>query len=291
VYGFELQMPPVDFFILVMTVVLITAGGYIINDYFDRKTDLLNHPDTVIVGKVISRRLAMFLHLLFNGLALLGGAYISYKIHYPLLTIIFLSVEGLLWFYSTTYKRQLLLGNIIVSFLTAVVPFMVVVFEIPLLNQYYAVSIIKNNLDLSILFKWVGGFSVFAFLINLLREIIKDAEDFEGDIAYGRNSVPIVWGIKVTKAIVLFLIASIISGVFYIYINHLMFDVLGRFEWLTTLYLIVFLIIPLIALISLVIHANKKEDYHKCSQLSKLIMITGVLYAVLFRVHVIQNIF
>jgi 4-hydroxybenzoate polyprenyltransferase len=200
-------------------------------------------------------------------------------------------VEGLLWFYSTTYKRQLLLGNIIVSFLTAVVPFMVVVFEIPLLNQYYAVSIIKNNLDLSILFKWVGGFSVFAFLINLLREIIKDAEDFEGDIAYGRNSVPIVWGIKVTKAIVLFLIASIITGVFYIYINHLMFDVLGRFEWLTTLYLIVFLIIPLIALISLVIHANKKEDYHKCSQLSKLIMITGVLYAVLFRVHVIQNIF
>ena len=111
-----LQFPWYDFIVLVAATVFITAGGYVINDYFDIKTDLINK-GKVIVGTKIPRRKAMMWHNIFNIAGVAVGFYISWRAGYIWLGTLFLMVSGLLYFYSASYKRQFLIGNIIVAIL------------------------------------------------------------------------------------------------------------------------------------------------------------------------------
>jgi 4-hydroxybenzoate polyprenyltransferase len=194
-----LQFPWYDFILLVLATVFITAGGYVINDYFDIKTDLINK-GKVIVGTKIPRRKAMMWHNIFNIAGVAVGFYISWKAGYMMMGALFLIVSGLLYFYSASYKRQFLIGNLIVAILTAMVPLLVVFYEWPALYRYYVVNAVKMP-ELNFIFYWVGGFALFAFLTNLTREIIKDIEDFEGDVTYGRNTLPIVIGVVTSKII------------------------------------------------------------------------------------------
>src|SRR5664279_6661839 len=195
----SLQFPWYDFILLVAATVFITAGGYVINDYFDIKTDLINK-GKVIVGTKIPRRKAMMWHSIFNIAGVAAGFYISYKSGYFWLGILFLVVSGLLYFYSASYKRQFLIGNIIVALLTAMVPMLVVFYEWPALYKYYIINAVSLP-PMNFIIYWIGGFSLFAFLTNLIREIIKDIEDFEGDLAYGRNTIPVVIGILSAKVV------------------------------------------------------------------------------------------
>ncbi|NJO93104.1 MAG: UbiA family prenyltransferase [Chloroflexia bacterium] len=128
-FDFVLQMSEFDFFILMLATVCLTAAGYVINDYFDTKTDSLNRPKTVIVGKSISRRSAMAIHIVLNAIGVIGGFYASWKVGHPKFGFIFVLAAGILWYYSTTYKRQFLVGNLIVSLLTAMVPLMVILLK------------------------------------------------------------------------------------------------------------------------------------------------------------------
>ena len=190
------QLPVSLFVILVIATVFITAGGYAINDYFDRKMDRVNKPQSLIVGRLIYPRHAMAYHLFFSITGIILGCWVALKSGQLFLGLLFFVVAGLLWFYSTTYKRELLLGNMVVALLTALVPFIVLLFELPLLAHHYgsdAGPIVRN------LMTWVVGFALFAFLLNLIREMMKDAEDFEGDQAYGKNTVAVAWGIKATQ--------------------------------------------------------------------------------------------
>ncbi|MCK4746009.1 MAG: UbiA family prenyltransferase, partial [Bacteroidales bacterium] len=115
VNGFEPQLDHFHFFLLVFSSIAITAAGYVINDYFDMKTDLLNRPSTVIVGRKISRRWAMILHIVLNTTGVFTGVYLSWYVGMPGFGLAYVLAAGLLWFYSTTYKRQFLIGNLIVS--------------------------------------------------------------------------------------------------------------------------------------------------------------------------------
>jgi len=272
VNSFDLQFSELDFAFLVLSTVLLSAAGYVINDYFDTKTDSLNRPDTVVVGKYISRRSAIIVHIVFNVIAIILGFYISYKIHLWKLGAIFVIITGILWYYSSTYKRQFLIGNIIVALLTAMVPLMVVLYEIPLLNIEFKDTLLKYHINFNNLFFWVSGFSFFAFLSTLIREIVKDIEDFEGDQAYGRNTLPIVLGLKTTKTIVVSLIAITIAamvGVYSAFLN----------DTISLVYLIVALILPFLFLAYKIIRASKKSDYHMANILSKIIMLAGLLYS------------
>ena len=118
--GMHLQLSELLFFMLMLSTVFITAAGYVINDYFDTRTDEVNRPKTVIVGKDLSRRFAISLHWTLSALGVVLGAAVTVSIGKPFLTLVFLIVPGLLWFYSTSYKRQLLTGNLLVALLTAV---------------------------------------------------------------------------------------------------------------------------------------------------------------------------
>lgn len=280
VNGFELQMDSFHFTLLVLSSILITAAGYVINDYFDTKTDMLNRPGTVLVGKNISRRMAMLMHIILNFLGVGIGFYLSIKVGIFAFGLAYFLASGVLWFYSTTYKRQFLIGNLIVAIFTAMVPFIVVVFEVPLLNRMYREVLIQHNINFNNILAWVGGFAIFAFLTTLIREIIKDIEDFEGDKAFGRNTLPVVLGIKTTKIIVIALILVNIGLLFYVYIRYLLWMINGRIDFITMLYFLFFIVIPFVYLAHQVIIAETRAHYHRANNLTKLIMLPGILYSV-----------
>lgn len=279
---FKLQFSELHFFFLVMATVFITAAGYVINDYFDTKTDLVNRPDTVILGKVLNRRWAILLHIFFNTIGIGLGTYISFYIGLPILSLVFVFITGILWFYSTTYKRQFLIGNVIVAVLTALVPLMVILFEIPLLNKEYGLLMKEMRVDFTHIIMWVSAFSLFAFLLTMIREIIKDVEDFEGDSAYGRKTMPIVLGVLNSKIVIITFILTTLFSLLYINFRFLN-------DFITLIYFIAFLIIPLVFLVYRIIISEDKKDYHKASNLSKVIMLAGIFYALVANYIIIQN--
>ena len=268
------QLSDFQFLCLVLATILLTAAGYVINDYFDTKTDLLNRPDRVIVGKTISRRIAMTIHIILNVLGIGFGFYVSFSIGMPYLGFVFALVTGLLWFYSTTYKRQFLIGNILVAFLTSLVPFMVAVFEIPPLLQNYNEILSSYQTSLLHIVYWIGGFSFFAFMTTLIRELIKDMEDFEGDRVIGRKSMPVVLGLRGTTFIIIALIVITIIALLWVYLIYLT-------DNLTLSYIVIGLILPLFFLVFLLIKASSQKGYHFASIFSKFIMLAGMGYALI----------
>lgn len=271
---FKLQFNEIYFAMLVISTMLITGAGYVINDYFDIKTDAYNKPDDVIVGRKISRRATMLIHLILNITGILLGVFISFAINLPILSLIFLLIPGILWFYSTTYKRQFLIGNIIVAFLTGLVPFMVVLFEVPALNDTYGEIMIDYQASFNILFWWVGAFAIFAFWLTLIRELIKDMEDYEGDREYGRSSLPVKMGLWFSKAIVLVFLVIFLSGLLWVY-----FMFIPNIS--TLIYMSIAIVIPTLYLIFRLTLSQKQKDYRLCSLISKGIMLSGILYSVL----------
>ncbi len=277
---FELQFGELQFFLLVLSTVFIAGAGYIINDYFDTRTDMINKPARVVVGVEVGRRQAMILHAMLNIIGVGIGIYLGFYIKLPALSLVFMLATGLLWFYSTTYKRQFLVGNLSVSFLTGLVPLMVVLFEIPLLNRAYGQQMLLHHASFSYIFAWVAGFSFFAFLSTLIRELIKDAEDFEGDSAYGMKTVPIVLGPGWTKVIVLGLISLTLGALILVLLKYILFSV-DPADYYSLAYFILMLIVPFVLLSIRLILAKDKRDYHRASTLIKLIMLFGILYSVL----------
>ncbi len=271
----ELQFPWYDFILLVAATVFIASGGYVINDYFDIKTDLINK-GKVIVGTKIPRHRAMMLHNIFNLTGVSAGFYVSWKAGYFWLGVLFLVVSGLLYFYSATYKRQFLIGNIIIAVLTAMVPLLVAFYEWPALYRYYTINAISLP-DINIIFYWVGGFAIFAFLTTLTREIIKDIEDFEGDVAYGRNTVPVVIGILSSKIVSISLIIITIAAL-YLTWHFFIYDTI------TLIYLSVAIVLPLLYVIYKLVISIDRKQLHSASSIMKIVMLTGILYSVVVKV-------
>jgi 4-hydroxybenzoate polyprenyltransferase len=291
-YKLLLEFPFLYFLGLVMSVILIAASGYLINDYFDIQADTVNRPDKVVIGKYIKTDVAYKIYYVMNFCAFGISLYISYKINNISLFVIFPVTAGLLWFYSTTYKRQFLIGNILISLIVASVPYLVVLFDItPVLKNNHE-YLMAYNLNFSVIFTWIGAFALFAFLVNLVREFIKDAEDFAGDMLYGRNTLPIVMGLKWTKIIISGLTTFIIIGLGWIFFKYLgytyVYDSTGNeaerhFDFITFLYFLLLIITPLVILIYIILIATDKQKYTLASKILKLVMITGVMFAVIVR--------
>ncbi|HNX85613.1 MAG TPA: geranylgeranylglycerol-phosphate geranylgeranyltransferase [Bacteroidales bacterium] len=260
-----------DFFILVLITLLIAAGGYVINDYFDVKIDQINRPDKVAVNRVITPRQAIKLHMILNALAILLGFYLAYRVKAISMALIFPFLSGLLWIYSAKYKRILIWGNVIVSFLSAFVILIVWLFEFfwirldPLLFS----ALIPD-------LQWVNrvffAYALFAFLVTLFREVIKDMEDVQGDQPYDCRTLPVVSGLRFTSRIVsgLILITMLLLG----YSQYLLYQTgLDYLFW----YFLVAVQLPALYLLIKLQQAKEKEDYHSLSTLSKIIMLAGIL--------------
>ncbi|MGE0566675.1 MAG: geranylgeranylglycerol-phosphate geranylgeranyltransferase [Bacteroidia bacterium] len=268
------------FGLIVLSTLLIAAAGYIINDYFDIKTDLINHPETVVVGKVIKRRMAIILHILFTTVGIILGAFTAFKTGYLRLAGFHVIAAILLWFYSTNFKKQLLVGNVVVSLLTASVPFLTFVFELAYLqktipnfsNDYSSVILSASKITLI--------FCLFAFITSLAREIVKDLEDVKGDAATGGKTLPISLGINTAKTTTLFLIAITIILLLIVVYNSAKYR--GQYLTIPNLYILVGLILPLSSLIVLVIKAKHAKHYKLVSTLLKVIMLIGIFYCFIY---------
>jgi 4-hydroxybenzoate polyprenyltransferase len=273
----SLQLPEYLFVLLVIATVFTAAAGYVINDYFDRKIDRINKPRSVVLGKYIYPRHGMAWHLFFSITGALLGVFVSFRAHVLYLSLIFFMVSGLLWFYSTTYKRQLLLGNIIVSLLTAMVPFMVLLYELPLLAHVYgsdAKPIVR------ILMIWVLGFAVFAFLLNMAREIVKDAQDLDGDKIYGKQTVPVIWGLPAARAII---VSLLLFTIFLLILSWLRFV----HDPYTLAYFAVLLVLPLLIVTAMILFNRSNAAFTPASLLLKFIMLAGLGY--MLAVHLIMQ--
>jgi len=260
----------IDFLILVVSTCLITAAGYVINDYFDIRADLINR-GSIIVGNTVTRRMAMMYHNVFNVLGVIGGTYVSARVGFVWLGIFFVLISGLLWFYSTTYKRQLLVGNIIVALLVALVPMMVVVYDAGPIYRYYSQTA-PDFPGVAVLFWWVGGFALFAFMTTLTREIIKDMEDCEGDRETGRKTLPVIMGLSFCRLVVVVLALTTILLLFFVWNRYVT-------DRITFIYVSLLLALPLAIVIYRVITAKDKEHLHFASRVMKLVMLFGILYS------------
>lgn len=268
----------VSFWLLVTSTTLIAAAGYIINDYFDVKTDIINHPETVVIDKTIKRRTAMLLHLIFSGVGLLLGAWLAYRCFALRLVLFQVVAISLLWYYSTHFKKQLLTGNLVIAFLTSIIPFMPLAYEmfngVHVNTAYFDQEPEKLKLLLVITFLFSG----FAFLTSLIREIVKDMEDFKGDIQTGCKTMPIAWGIITTKTVTFFLII--------ITIGVLGFSVLKLWHWhqkTASFYLIMTIFIPLCILILQILKAKTPFHFKIASLLLKFIMLFGIAFTFIIK--------
>lgn len=278
--GLQLELDHSLFFLIVLSTVLIAAGGYIINDYFDVKTDLINHPDTVVVDKVIKRRMAIILHLSITTLGLALGFFVALKTGYLRLMGFHLLSATLLWFYSTDLKKSLLLGNLLVALLSASVAFMPFVFEMGLMHKLdpdflnHEWQVVLSGLKISLLF------CLFAFITSLAREIIKDIEDYKGDKATGGHTMPIQWGMNVSKITVFFLL--LITALLLLFVVYNSVKTYRVFLSLPNLYILVLLVLPLLFLSVKVLRSVSSKQFKSSSLLLKLIMLAGLCYSFIY---------
>lgn len=270
--GVEPVLSGFSFLLIVLACILTAAAGYIINDIHDRAIDKINKPDRLLVGELISVRSAENLYLLLNLAAIAIGIYVSYSTNLRSLSLLFPLVAGILYFYSTTYKTILLFGNILVAALSALIPFTVILYDLPLIHQKYKPFIGVSDFNFNPEIIAFIAYAVFAFIISLFRELIKDIEDFEGDKAFGKNTVPVALGTLWSKKIAFMLLFILMGAIGFTTLKYL-------HDPISLTYLTGLLIAPLGYVAVLLVKARNASDFSYISRLSKVIMLLGISYA------------
>ena len=277
--GIGLTMENWQFICLTLAVVLITAGGNVINDYFDQQIDKVNKPDKVIVGRFVKRRVAMGGHIILSGLGIVLGTLVSFSIGKPIYSILFLATVGILWWYSTNLKRLFLVGNITVALLSALVPLIVGLFEIPAL-RVDTIDLLLIDMEVEAietffteLWYWVLGYALFAFIGTLVRELQKDMADVPGDKAAGCQTAPIVLGFSVARYLSLFQHLLLLVGLL----------VLRKLSWFDNTfsyyYIGIAVILPVMISAGLTVMAEHRKQFVWAGMIIKLAMVTAILYA------------
>ena len=265
------------FYVLSGSSVLIAAAGYIINDYFDLNIDTINKPERLVVDHGISRRWAMFFHFIFSLAGILMGFYIGLENGNWFIGTANTGVAILLWVYSTSFKKRAVIGNVIISMLTSwtlLVVYFYLAFNEDLIRQD-TVSI----QEIQKLFRIAILYAAFAFIITFIREVVKDMEDVEGDRKYGCKTMPIIWGIQVTK-----LVASIFSVFLLALMLLALIYILQLKLWAPALYHLFLIMLPGGYTFYLLQNANTSADFGKVSTWIKLVMLSGILSMLLFKI-------
>ena len=275
--AFGEQLPGSILLLIILATVFIAAGGYVINDYFDVKIDRINRPDELIVTRSISKPAAMHLSLSLSGIGIVCGIVAAILLRSLTIGILFILVPGLLWFYSSSYKRLFMIGNLIIALLAALTPMLVALANVAVLQLRYATILPYTTLQHD-LYAWLGGFALFAFLLTWIREIVKDMQDQMGDRELECHSMPVVWGDLWTKIFVTALIVLTIAIIGHLWYHVLPFPI--RWTSLSTRYIAFGIIIPLLGSIGLLWAAKIPSDYKTCQQLIKFTMLLGMLYSI-----------
>ncbi|MEM6684798.1 MAG: geranylgeranylglycerol-phosphate geranylgeranyltransferase [Bacteroidota bacterium] len=256
----------------VLATVFIAAGGNIINDIFDVQTDRINKPHKQFIGTFISKKIAFPLYIAFSLIGIGLGSYVSFSIDFPELSLIFIGIALLLFLYSSHLKSVPILGNVVVSLLVASSLLILIAFKVncePLSRKhvhfFYGISLIA-----------IKVYAVFAFLINLIREMVKDIEDINGDYNANITTLPIILGRNRVNKIVAFL-----AGITILFTLYCIREFLQE-QTVMTIYILVTILLPLLYFIVKVWQADTKREYRMLSSLLKLIMLFGILSTVVY---------
>jgi 4-hydroxybenzoate polyprenyltransferase len=259
---------------LIIASVFIASAGYIINDYFDLNIDRINKPEKNVVDSVISRRWVILWHLLLSLAGIIATAIaVSFQKWYLILANVVCVI--LLWLYSTSFKRQLLIGNIVIAILTAWTILILFFSQVP----YYAAFNSPDEVTVK-LFRVAFLYAGFAFIITIIREAIKDVEDMEGDRRYGCKTLPIVAGVTATKIYTAVWIVVLVAALVVLQLYILQFQ-----WWWAILYLTFGVIIPLLYLFVKHYKAKSSQEFAKLSSLTKWITLAGILSMIFFRIY------
>jgi len=262
-------------YLLALSSVLIAAGGNIINDYFDVNIDLINKPHKVIISKYIHRHWAILWHILLSLAGVLLGLFIEFKTHAYLLGLTNLLCVVLLFIYSIVLKRKPLSGNIVIALLTAWTVLVVTFCES---NVLFAEG---SHLPISKITRLTFLYGGFAFILALVREMIKDMEDVNGDSRYNCRTFPIVFGMNAAKIYVAVWVVVLLALLAIMTIYVLQFG-----WWLSAAYCAGLLIVPTVQLLKKLFRSSQSKEYHEISSLVKWIMLTGILTMLFLILHI-----
>lgn len=263
------------FLILCLSSVFIAAAGYVINDYFDLNIDLVNKPGRMVVDRSISRRWAIFFHLFFSFAGVLMGFYIGLQNGNWIIGFANMGCVFVLWFYSTTFKKKLLTGNILISLLTAWVVF--VVYLLTVQQSFHLMHPVQPGAHQKLL-RLAILYSSFAFVITLIREVVKDIEDMDGDAKYGCKTMPIVWGVSFSKVFTSIWLVILLALLLIVFFYVLQFKM-----WIAAAYNLVLIILPAAYCLYLLFNAKHTKDFAALSKWIKAVIFTGIVSMVLFK--------
>ncbi|WP_291868695.1 geranylgeranylglycerol-phosphate geranylgeranyltransferase [Maribacter sp.] len=245
-----------NLFVIILASTLVIASGYIINNFYDSDKDLINKPRKTMLDRLVSQRFKLTTYFILNFLAAFAASYVSFK------AVLFFSayIFGI-WFYSHKLKKIAFVGNFISATL-AIAPF-------------FAVFVYYKNFE-NVIFVH----AMFLFLLILVREMIKDLENMKGDLAQGYRTIPILYGVKVSKTIIASLILlTLIPSLLLITEFHV--GLMNYYFMACILLFILFLI--------LLLKADSKKNFVWLHNILKLIIIAGVFSILLIDVDLVLN--
>ena len=260
-----------QFLLLLTATVAIAAAGNVINDIYDLPIDIINKPKKIIVGKAISEKQAFTYFIILNIVGVLSGFLLANQLGKPGLAGIFIAISALLYMYATQIKAMLLVGNLLISVLVAFSILIVVVFD------FYPLTVVGLTTTQKEVSGIVLHYAIFAFAINLIREIVKDLEDINGDKNGGINTLAIALG-RSRAAMIVFVLAAILTCSIALYLYIYLYD-----TQLLSIYFLLLVVSPLLYFCIQAWSAESKNDFHRLSQLLKLIMFTGMCSLICYK--------
>lgn len=289
VYGIDIMFPNWGFYMLMLATMLIAAGGYVINDYFDVRIDSVNRSKKMIVGVSISRRKAIAMHLWLSIFGLGCGIAATIAAHKFWYIFIFIGAFVMLWVYSRDLKKSTFWGNLLIAMLSGLVPLLVGI------TEYFAIADSISYWDIchiravKMAMQVIIFFSVFAFLFTLMREIVKDCEDIEGDKLNSVRSIPIKIGLKKTNVIVSVLATISAATILFFWYEYLSQTRFFMYESLPYTYLGLLVVLPTMIVVGIpVLFGTSKRKYSFMSAALKIIMVIGIGFSIIF-CHTILN--
>lgn len=267
-----------NFLWLSLSTVLIAAAGYIINDYFDVKIDMINRPEKLILEKRIPMKWAIIVHTVLNAAGIFLAVVVARRAGHYSFVAIQLGCTLLLWLYSTSFKRQFMSGNVVVSLLTAFTIAVLMLYENAIRYYLFQDFFIETGYALIPNPVWVlGTYAYFAFMLTWMREIVKDMEDFKGDAEQGCVTMPIKWGLlrsaRFAQTLGILTVIPLVIGAIK----------LLREQWYVLgIYTLAGLALPILLWMYQLPKEATTKHYSKESRYLKLIMVLGVVSLMIY---------
>lgn len=263
--GAQTVLSDFGYALLVLSNLCLGAAGYLINDLHDIAADKINKPNKVFIGHNIAEKTAFTWFMIFNIIGVGIGFYLANLVGRPAFSALFIFTSGLLYIYSTYLKNVPLVGNMAVSFLVAGVAALPGIFDLlPAITP-------ENQAGQRLYFSILLDYSFFAFFINLLREMVKDQEDVQGDYNSGGNTLPIILGEKRTNKVIFAIGLIPLAAILHFLFNYLFENRAAVF------YVLIFIIGPLLFFQANIWTANRKKDYSRLSTVLKIILFFGLI--------------